>query len=116
MDLQNIVKIIVFEPGIKPYLSEINGSLQGFRETIKGKNNDFSEAIKLDFKEIEVENLEKDVLIQMVFSENGISLRMKQNSHTENVMGTFIVVKSEENQFVGLEKQEIKLIIKHFKT
>ena len=70
-------------------------------------------SIRLAFSAIELKDIES--LIQIVSCENGIDLRMKQNIHTENVMGTFIVVKSVDNEFVSLDKQDIKLIYKHFK-
>lgn len=102
-------KVLVFEPGHKPYIQEINGSFESMRKVIIGESlTENSLTIKLAFKPFKTDTF------TVVFCENGIELRLKQNPHADNMVGTFFIMKHVDNEIVSLSVDEIETISSKF--
>jgi hypothetical protein len=103
--LNNTKKVLVFEPGHKPYIEEINGSLQSMRNLITGESlTANSPVVKLAFKPFKIDTF------TVVYCENGIELRLKQNTHADNMVGTFFIMKQVANEIVSLTPAEVEMI------
>jgi hypothetical protein len=108
-DLNNTKKVLVFEPGHKPYIEEINGTLQSMRNLITGEIlTANSPVVKLAFKPFKIDTF------TVVYCENGIELRLKQNTHADNMVGTFFIMKQVDNETVSLSPDEIETISSKF--
>lgn len=84
--------IIVFEPYTKQYLKSINGSIASMELIVGG--------------EIEINGLKENYVL--VSNRRGILLRLRQNNHKPNIVGTFFIAKTQGENIIGLETAEVK--------
>jgi hypothetical protein len=91
---------MIFEPNKNPYVHEVDGTIESLRKAIGD-----GLSIKISIKETKIPGL---VIIQ---AENGIALRLKQNPHSENIVGTFVVAKYVDNELVSLNREEIEYLL-----
>lgn len=86
------MNIIVFEPYMQQYSKEIEGTTDSMKLVVGG--------------ELEVISLNDSYLL--VCNKDGISLRLRQNNHRDNMVGIFFVAKNIDGKIVGLEKLEAR--------
>lgn len=96
-----MIKTIIFEPNQKPYILEIEASLSALKNAISNKM-----PVKIGFKETQL------LGIVIVYLENGLELRLKQNSWADNIVGTFAVCKYVDNELLEFDRDEIEGILK----
>lgn len=86
------MNIVIFEPHRPQYSKEIEGTLDSMKLIVGG--------------EIEIINLKDQYLL--IYNKDGISLRLRQNDHRDNMVGIFFIAKSSDGKIEGLEKKEAK--------
>jgi hypothetical protein len=97
---KKMIRIVIFEPNQNPYISEISGTSESLRNAISE-----GASIRLAYKQTNTSG------IVIVHAENGLSLRLKQNSHAEDIVGTFAVCKYVDNELVDFDRGEIEKIL-----
>ena len=86
------MNIVIFEPYRQQYQKEIEGTLDSMKLIVGG--------------ELDIISLQDSYLI--VCNKNGISLRLRQNNHRDNMVGIFFVAKKLDGMIIGLEKKEAR--------
>lgn len=96
-----MIRIVIFEPNQNPYISEISGTSESLRNAIYEGSS-----IRLAYKQTNASG------IVIVHAENGLSLRLKQNNHADNIVGTFAICKYIDNELVDFDRGEIEAVLK----
>lgn len=97
-----MIKTIIFEPNQKPYIVEIEATLSALKNAI---SNDIP--VRIGFKITQIPG------IVIVYPENGLELRLKQNSHADNIVGTFAVCKYVDNELLDFDRGDIEEVLRN---